>query len=103
MHQLKPLEDCILARYQYLLEEFVAGNVASEIVVGFVEYCSGSIAMFKALNSNVPFKELRPFFGQQADPRPLQSTNEAALWIYDLARKLEQELLTKQAGASNNA
>lgn len=101
MHQLKPLEEGILERYKYLVEEFEPDNVPSEIVFGFVQYCSGCIAMFKKLNPEAPFMELRPFFGQEADPRPLQSTNEAGLWIYDLACKLEKELLERQQGATS--
>jgi hypothetical protein len=103
MQPLKSLEDSVLERYQYLIDEFEPDNVVSEIVFGFVEYCSGCIAMFKKLSPEVPFKELRPFFGQQGDPRPLASTNEAALWVHDLARRLEQVLLQKQQGAAGGA
>ncbi|MEO6279538.1 hypothetical protein [Roseateles sp.] len=102
MHQLKPLEDCILERYQYLLDEFEHDNFASEIVAGFVDYGAGCIAMFKRLHPEVPLLELRPFFGQQDDPRPLQSTNEAAFWVHDLARQLEQDLREKQQQASGS-
>jgi hypothetical protein len=103
MQRLKPLEESVLERYQYLIEEFEPDNVASEFVFGFVQYCSGCIAMFKKLNPEAPFKELRPFFGQQPDPRPLESTNEAALWVHGLASKLEQVLLEKQQGVAGGA
>jgi len=103
MQQLKPLEDSILERYRYLIDEFEADNLPSEIVFGFVQYCTGCIAMFKKLNPGVPFKELRPFFGREPDPRPLQSTNEAGLWVCDLARQLERELLEKHRGVAGGA
>jgi hypothetical protein len=103
MHQLQPLEDSILERYLYLIDEFEANNLLSEFVFGFIQYCTGCIAMFKRLNPEVPFKELRPFFGQQSDPRPLQSTNEAGLWVYGLARQLERELLEKHHGVAGSA
>lgn len=103
MEQLRTLEDSILERYLWLLEEFESDNEPQEFVFGFVQYCAGCIAMFKKLNPGTPFKELRPFFGQQSDPRPLQSTNEAALWVNDLARKLQQELVGKQRGVAGGA
>ena len=41
MSPLKPLEDSILERYQFLLEEFDASNNVSELVLGFVERIVG--------------------------------------------------------------
>lgn len=105
MHQLKPLEDAILEQYQFILDEFESDNVVSELVFGFVEYCSGCIAMFNKLNPEVSFRELRPFFGLDPDPRPLISTNEAAFWVNDLSGKLEQQLREKNeadTGAMEN-
>ena len=98
MSQLKPLEDSILERHQFLLAEFDASNDVSELVLGFVEYCDGCISMFKRLNPGVPFQELRPFFAAQpdSDPRPLASTNEAAFWVRTLAGRLERMLLALQ-------
>lgn len=92
MKVFKPLEECILSRYQYLIDKFEEGDSAQETSMYFVEYCFGCIAMFSKMNPELPLMEVRPSFAKIKNPRPLRSFNEVDHWVAALSNKLHDEL-----------
>lgn len=88
MITFESLEECMLTRYQYLVDEFTPENDTSQIVFSFEQYCKGCIEMFWVIYPDAPYKEIRPFFHEMENQRPLQSINEAYHWVNLLVGKL---------------